>query len=240
LFFQDILLQRIIIVSLTQIWPIIYTSILAFKVIKRAKNYLTYTLSSIFIINSIIYILPIFSILFINTPFAYAFYIIPFFLFILIQGFIVIFSWLLTKLGERFPKKTFLVLILVYSLLSSYVFLFGIIFQGIRYDSTTGWIPVFSWDFAIISWLFSTIIFIIPAIILTFKIVKIYAGTTMIKRTRQFLIGFYLEFAFIYYLVLYNTWIENELFRIFNPIISLPLSIFSAYFLYIGFGKELT
>lgn len=226
--------------SLTQIWPIIYTSILAYKILKRAKNLLTYTLSAIFIINSIIYILPIFSIIFINTSLAYAFYIVPFFLFMFNQGFIVIFSWLLTKLGERLAKKLYISLIIGYGLLTSYVFWFGILYQGISYDSTTGWIPVFSWQFAILSWTISTIFFTFPATIISIKVIKIFEGTTMTKRTRQFLFGIFLEFIIIYLLILYNTWIDNEIYRIANPIIILPLSLFSAYFIYIGFGKELT
>ena len=239
---QSALTQRIITISLTQIWPIIYTSILAYKVIKRAKNQLTYTLSFIFAINSIVYFLPIFSVLFINVSgmIAYAFYIIPFFLFIFNQGLIVIFTWLLTKLGEKFSIIKIITLIIIDGLISSYVFWIGILFGGIRYDSETGWIPTFSLEFAYLSWIIATIVFLLPEMLLSIKIIITYEGKIMRKRIRLFLIGMFLEFMFIYYLVLYNTWVENQVFRMFNPLIALPLGIFSAYFIYKGFGKELT
>lgn len=238
---QNALTLRIITISLTQIWPIIYTLILAYKVIKRAKNQLTYILYSIFTINSIIYILPIFSVLFINISgaLAYTFYIIPFFLLIFNQGLIVIFTWLLTQLGEKFSTIKIITLIIIYSLIASYVFWVGILFQGIRYDSETGWIPTFSLEFAYLSWILSTIAFILPELFLSIKITKTYEGKIMRKRIRLFLSGMFLEIMIVYYLVLYNTWVENEVFRIINPIIALPLSIFSAYFIYKGFGKGL-
>ncbi|MFX1357149.1 MAG: hypothetical protein ACFFA8_07665 [Promethearchaeota archaeon] len=239
--FQNALTLRIITISLTQIWPIIYTLILAYKVIKRARNQLTYTLFSIFTINSIIYILPIFSVLLIGASgmFAYAFYIIPFFLFIFNQGLIVIFTWLLTQLGEKFSTIKIITLIIIYSVIASYVFWFGILFQGIRYDSETGWIPTFSLQFAYISWILSTIVFTLPELLLSIKIIKTYEGKIMRKRIRLFLIGMFLEFVIVYNLILYNTWVENQIFRILNPIISLTLGFFSAYFIYKGFGKGL-
>lgn len=238
--FQNALTIRIITISLTQIWPIAYTFILAYKVIKRARNQLTFTLSCIFTINSIVYLLPIFSVLFINTHFAYAFYIIPFFLFIFNQGLIVIFTWMLTELGEKFSTLKIITLLIFYSLLSSYVFWIGILFQGIRYDASTAWIPIFSWEFAYISWILATLIFVLPEIILSIKIIKAFEGEIMKKRIREFLVGMFLEFTLIYHIVVYNTWVDNQIIRIINPIIALPLSIFSAYFIYKGFGKELT
>ncbi len=52
---QGILTQRIIIVLIFQVWPIFYLSYLAYKLLKRAKNRATYTLSSVFLFIAFTY-----------------------------------------------------------------------------------------------------------------------------------------------------------------------------------------
>ena len=88
--FQDALTQRIIVVLIVQIWPIFYGSYFAFKLLKRAKTRATFSLSSFFILLSLAYLLAAFSIFFLNTPFAYFFYILGMYFFVFSHCFFVL------------------------------------------------------------------------------------------------------------------------------------------------------
>ncbi|GAH09911.1 unnamed protein product [marine sediment metagenome] len=76
---QEALNQRIILVLIAQIWPIFYCSYFAYKLLKRAKNRATYTLSSIFILLSLSFFLASLSILLNYKEFDFKIKVIPHF-----------------------------------------------------------------------------------------------------------------------------------------------------------------
>jgi hypothetical protein len=239
LFLQSALTERIIIVSIFQIWPIIYEFFFAYNLLKRAKNRSTATLSCLFIFTALAYFLTSASIFLTNTPFAYLCYIIGFFAFIFAHSFIIIFSWLIVNLDEKISSKYYLG-ILFYGILSTYVFWVGIFFEGIRYDSGTGWIPVFSWLFLFISYSYTIIFLIVPEIILAVKLINMFEGIPLKRRIKLFLISVFLEFAIVLLIILYNTWINNNLvFKVFYFLITQPVGTLAAYFIYRSFGKGL-
>jgi len=119
LLLQSALTERIIIVGVFQIWPIIYDSFFAYKLLKRAKNRSTATLSCFFIFNALAFFLALVSIILANTPFAYLCYVIAFFIIILAQSFVVIFSWLIVNLGEKLSYKKYYLEILIYGIIST-------------------------------------------------------------------------------------------------------------------------
>jgi len=239
LLLQSALTDRIILVSIFQIWPIIYDSFFAYKILNRAKNRSTATLSCLFIFTALAYFLTSASIFLTNTPFAYLCYIIGFFAFIFAHSFIIIFSWLIANLDKKLSSKYYLG-ILIYGILSTYVFLVGIFFEGILYDSSTGWIPIFSWLFLFISYSYIIIFLIVPEIILAVKLINLFEGVLLKRRIKLFIISIFLELTIVLLLVLYNTWINNTpIFKVIYLFIMPPLGILAAFFIYKSFGKAL-
>lgn len=236
---QNALTERIIIVGIFQIWPIIYDSFFAYKLLKRAKNRSTATLSCFFIFNALTFFLALISIILANTPFAYICYLIAFFTLIFAQSFIVIFSWLMVNLDEKISYKKYYLGILIYGIISTYVFWIGIFLEGIRYDSGTGWVPIFSWFFFLISCSYVTIFLIVPEIILAIKLINIFEGVQLKRRIKSFIFSVFFEFAVLFLIILYNTWTNNTVFKVIFFFLMPPLGMLAVYFIYKSFGKEL-
>lgn len=236
---QVILEQRIIIGLITQGWPIIYGSYFAYKLLKRGKNRATFTLSGFFTSLALTFFLANLSILLINTPFAYVFYITSIYLFFFTHSLFVIITWVLIKLDEKTPTWKFHLGITFYGVISTYVFWIGFYLNGIRLDSSTGFIPKYSWFFLIISWTFLFIFVIIPQIYLSFKLVKVFEGVTLKHRINLFIISVFLELTMVFSLFLYHVLVENEIFRIFYILVMPATATIAGFLIYKSFGKEL-
>ena len=234
---QAILTQRIIIALLAQGWVIIYSSYFAYKLLKRGKNRATYTLSSIFISLGLTFFLANLSI--INTPFSYGFYISSIYLYFFAHSLIVIFTWVLIKLDDKTSIWRFYLVITFYGIISTYVFWIGFYFNGIMYNLSTNWIPTYSWFFLIISWTFLFILVIIPQIYLSFKLLKVFEGIILKRRINMFIVSIFLELIVVFSLFLYNTWVENQIYRTVYIAIFPLLSTIAAFLIYKSFGKEL-
>jgi len=234
---QAILTQRIIIALLAQGWVIIYSSYFAYKLLKRGKNRATYTLSSIFISLGLTFFLANLSI--INTPFSYVLYIISIYFYFFTHCLIVIFTWVLIKLDDKASIWRFNLGITFYGIISTYVFWIGFYFNGIMYNLSTNWIPTYSWFFLIISWTFLFILVIIPQIYLSFKLLKVFEGIILKRRINMFIVSIFLELIVVFSLFLYNTWIENQIYRTVYVAIFPLLSTIAAFLIYKSFGKEL-
>ena len=236
---QVILEQRIIIGLITQGWPIIYGSYFAYKLLKRGKNRATFTLSGFFTSLALTFFLANLSILLINTPFAYVLYITSIYFFFFTHSLFVIFTWVLIKLDEKTPTWKFHLGITFYGVISTYVFWIGFYFNGITYDLSTNWIPTYSWFFLSISWTLLFIFVLIPQIYLSFKLVKVFEGIKLKHRINLFIVSVFLEFIMVISLFLYNTWIDNEIFRTFYVIVIPATATIAGFLIYKSFGKEL-
>ncbi len=236
---ESILIERIIVVGLGQTWPIIYLSIFAYKLLKRAKNRSTITLSTVFIMIATAYLIAFFSMLLINSPFAYAFYITSWYFLMLSQSFLILFSLLLLQIEENISFMKFFLFIVLYGVIVTYVFWFGIFYDGIQYDVSTGWRPLFSLPFAILNWLYIIFFLVIPEIILSFKLLKIFKGVKIVIRIKLFLVSSFLEYVVISLIVLYNTLPDYYVFRPIFAITGALLGMFAAYFIYRSFGKKI-
>ena len=237
--FQSLLIDRIIIVSLGQTWPIIYLSIFAYKLLKRAKNRSTITISSLFLMMATAYSFAIFSILLINSPFSYAFYITSWYLLMLSHCLLILFSLLLLNIKESISYIKYHLFLLIYGGIVSYVFWIGIFCAGIQYDISTGWRPVFSLPFAITNWMYVIFILVIPEIIIAFKLLKLFKGVKIVIRIKLFLVSSFLEFVVMILLILYNTLPDNHVYRSIHIFIGPPLGLLAAYFIYRSFGKKI-
>jgi len=236
---QSILIQRIIIVLIVQIWPIIYSSYFAYKLLKRGKNRATFSLSGFFISFALTFFLATLSVLLINTPFSYVLYIISIYLFFFTHSLFVIFTWVLVKLDEKTPIWKFHLGITFYGIISTYVFWVGFYFNGIRLDSSTSWIPNFSWFFLIFSWTFLFIFVIIPQIYLSFKLVKVFEGIKLKHRINLFIVSVFLELIMVFSLFLYHVLVTNEIYRTFYIIVMPATATIAGFLIYKSFGKEL-
>ena len=238
--FQNEFFLRLIAASLLQTWSILYLSYFAYKLLKRAKNRSTYTLSAYFITTALAYFLANISIFLVNTPFAYILYMISSYIFVFSFSFLINFAWLLTRLGEEKSNHTKLYLrITVYAILSIYVIIIGIPFNGVTLNASTGWVPNFKWFFLVFNWIYFLIFLIIPQIFFSVKILKVYKGIVIKKRLNLFIISGFLTLSMAVSLFLYHAWTENIFYKTFHILIGLVLGIYTSYLLYKGFLKEL-
>ncbi|MBY9014651.1 MAG: hypothetical protein KGD68_03070 [Candidatus Lokiarchaeota archaeon] len=236
---QSIFTQRIIIILLVQVWPILLSSYLAYKILKRAKNRSTFILSSFFILISSAYFFATLSAFLLNTSLAYLFYIVGIYFFFFSHCFLTIFSWVLVKLADKSSFWKSCVIIILYGVISTYIFWIGFYFNGIMYDSSTNWIPTYSWFFLIFSWAILLIFLITPQIYFSFKLLKIFEGVILKQRINRFIISVFLEFIMVFSVFLYNTWVESQIYRTFYILVLPITSNIAAFLIYKSFGKEL-
>jgi hypothetical protein len=236
---QNPLIQRITVVLIFQIWPIFFLSYLAYRMLKRARNRTTLTIGSVFIFNAFAYFLIFLSIVSIYTPFALHFYIGGMYFFVFGNSFFIISTWVLVNLENQSYNWSVHILITCYGILSSYLPFVSYFFQGIKYDSSTGWIPTYSWFLLALSWVLFTIFMVIPQIYLSVKLVKVFEGVVLKKRIVLFLISVFCEFSLVFALFLYNAWVDNQIYRTFYLLVFPILGYIGAYLIYRGFVREL-
>ena len=237
--FQNEFTVRLIVVSAFQIWPIFYCSYFAYRLLKRAKNRSTYILSGYFITTALTYFLATLSTYLVATPLSYFIYVLSIYFFVFSYSFLINFSWLLTKLDEKSCNTTFFIRVTFYAILSLFVMIIGILFNGITLNASTGNIPTYSLFFLGFSWTYILCFYIIPQIYLSLKILKIYEGIVLKRRINLFIISVFIGLLVAVFMFLYNTWTENVIFRTFYLFIIPELATYAGYLLYKGFGKEL-
>ena len=241
--FQNDIIIRFIIVSIFQIWPVFYCSYFAYRLLKRAKNRSTYILSAYFVTTALTYFLATFStyLNFFNLfePFSYLIYVISIYFFVFSFSFLINFSWMLIQLDKKSCNTQFYLRVTLYAILSLYVIIIGILFNGITLNASTGWIPTYSWFFLGFSWTYILLFYIIPQIYLSFRILNVFEGIVLKRRLNRFIIAVFLGLLVLVFLFLYNTWTDNVIFRTVYLFIIPEAATFAAYLIYKGFGKEL-
>ena len=158
--FQNDYIFRLIVASIFQIWPVFYGSYFAYRLLKRAKNRSTYILSAYFITTALTYFLATLSAYLADSPFSYIVYVISIYVFVFSYSFLINFSWLITRLDEKSINTTFYLRIIIYAILSLFVIIITILFNGITLNESTGWTPNYSWFFLGFSWAYFLIFYI--------------------------------------------------------------------------------
>lgn len=237
--YQDVFLERVLIVFTLQFWPIIYFSIFVIILSKREKTKLTQLLIWFFILNIIVFSLLILSLLILINPLGYLIYISAFYIFIFSQSLLIVFSMDALKLYDKLPFKKRTTWIIIYGIISTYVFIFGILFNGINYDFSTNWRPIFSTNFLIVNMIFVTTFLVMPEVIFSLKLRKYIGDKIVRKKMWQFIFSFFLEFLMIYNLTLYNTWVDNYIYRALFPFFNLPIGFSAALLMYLSVGKTM-
>ncbi len=237
--FQSALTERILVVAIAQTWPIIFLSVFAYKLLKRARNRSTITLSTFFLLVATAYLIAIFSILSVNSPFSYALYITSWYILMFSHGLLILFSFLLLKIEKNISFIKYVIFIMFYGVITTYIFWIGIFYNGIRYDISTGWRPIFSNIFLLANWIYLVFFIIIPEIIMAVKLVNLFKGSNVVIRIKLFLLSTFLEYVAMILLVLYNMLPENHPYRLIHLFIGSPLGLVAAYLIYRSFGKNI-
>ena len=237
--FQDILLERIIGFAITQIWPFFYCPYFTYKLLKRAKNRSTITLSCFFISYNVVFILAFFSIIFKDVPNSRLFYVFSFYLYIFNKSLLILTIWMMTKLAEKIPNIKMFLILTIYAIFASYVFWLTFYFNGITYSLETGWRPKYNVLFFWVTSIYTILLLIVPGIILARNLFNQFKGLPLWKRIKEFLTGILLDFIEVFFISIYNTWYENTIYRSLNLFIALPLTISAAILIYDGFGRSL-
>lgn len=236
---QSFLIDRIIAFSVSQIWPILYCPYLAYKLLKRAKTRSTISLSTFLINFASVFIIALFSVFLIETPFSKVLYSISLYFFMFNNGFLILTIWIMTQMTRKIGLRSIILFISFYLIIASYVVWIGYPFGGIIYGSSTGWRPKFNWIFFWVSFTYVTCFLIIPEIFLAKKLLREFKGMPIENRIKMFLFGVFLFFIENYLLLLYNTYTENVIYHSIHLIIAVPLTAGAAYLVYRGFGRSL-
>ena len=236
---QSILFERIFTFLVAQAWPIIYGPYFAYKLLKRAKTRSTISLSAFFINMAMVFIIALFSIFFTGTPYSKVIYSISLFLYMFIQGFLILTIYFMTNITKKISKSSIMLFLFCYLMLASYVFWIGFPFGGLIYGPSTGWRPEFSWFFFWVSIFYITCFLILPGLFLAKKLLREFKGLPMENRVKMFIFGVFLFFLEHYFLLLYNTWTENLIYHSIHLVIAVPLTAGAAYLTYRGFGRSL-
>lgn len=206
---------------------------------KRAKNRSTVTLSTFFISLTLAYLFAFFSIFAIDTPFAYVLYIVVWYLYLISHSIFLLFAWLLLHVEESIPIEKYVIFFVIYIIIINTIIWIGIFYNGVQYDMSIGWRPLFSWTFAIVNWIYMYGFLIIPELFLSFRLVRIFKGSKVVIRIKLFLFSAFIEYMLISLVVLYNLLFDNHVYRSIHIFINLPLGMVAAYFIYRSFGKKI-
>lgn len=237
--FQEAILNRIFIFMLFQVWPIIFNAYFSYKLLKRSRNR-SITILSIALANfPIVMIIAFFSIVCIGSPFSKILYSISLYIFFFNQGLFIIVSWLMTRMIYKTQSKSIIIIIIIYLILSTYVFWVGYPLEGLIYGESTGWRPVYSWLFFWVSVIYVTFFLIGPQIFFAIKLNREFKGSPTLNRVNQFSIGIFLNYFEIYFLLLYNTLVDVPIYQLVHSFVGLPLNLAAAYLVYQGLGKAL-
>ena len=148
--------------------------------------------------------------------------------------FIITFMMTLLKLDDVFTFKKQFIIILIYGLITFFVFFTP---YGIRF--TEEWRPSFSWTLLTIILIVFSVFILIPTIIYSRRLLKTFKDKILKKKLLTFIIGVIGIMISVYGATFYITWQENFFFRSIWSVATVLIIIPSALFIYYGIGREL-
>ncbi|MFX1329830.1 MAG: hypothetical protein ACFE91_17000, partial [Promethearchaeota archaeon] len=153
--YQDPALIRLL--SILIPFPIIGIVFLyfAFKVLKRSRSQLSFTLSAFYIVIGTALLINVVFLLITPTRIDILLFILYFLIsYLTLFGFIfiVVFIHNLLKIDSIYSFKKYSIIILVYGI--GCFFLLIAVPNGIRISSETNWVPIYSWTFLVVEYVF--------------------------------------------------------------------------------------
>ena len=236
--FQEIVgLVRIILILIPQPILGIVFLFLAFKILKRRSTRMSITLSGFYILIGVAMLLNVVFLLFSSTQNSLLLLGIYFFiLYFILTAFIFVSLFIIQmNRAQDFTLKTQISIILIYALLSFLLLTYP---NGIKLSSETNWVPIFSWEFLVVFYLYFTIIIVVPTIIYSNKLYHKFKDPNLKKRLRFLISGIFEGFIVIYGTALFNTW-QDPLFKFAWSLITVVLLLSLSFFIYYGIGSNL-
>ena len=214
-------LWRLIFINIIQTGSGILCLFFAYKIYKRRLNKLTQLLAYGFL-SYAIGAITIGLAMFIQSEIQYFIYLVSIYFIFLMYLFFYFFFSLICKVDplNSYNKKSTLIVLCLFS-----VMLFFIEFvypNGIQLSFETNWSPYYNWKFLIVIY----IIYIPLDISVIKNFIKRYKTSNdqiFKKKLLLLFIGIQISFTYLYGGALYNTWIDNEIYRLFYPIFKLVL-----------------
>ncbi len=231
---QDIISTRFLPILIWQMIVAFIFIFIAYKILRRNRNRITYSASSFYFIMAIAFILNAIYFTIRVNPLVLILYFITAYLFFFSAIFLITFNILLLQSEKIFTKEKQLIIILVYGIL-----LFCSLFlpEGIAINENTNWAPQWSWSLLIIMYIFTISLIIVPFFYTSIKIYSLFKDDNLKKRWKYYISGF-IGFAIILSgNILYCTW-NNATFRTILTFVTITLVLF-AVLIYYGIGQNL-
>ncbi|MFX1366575.1 MAG: hypothetical protein ACFFCE_01210 [Promethearchaeota archaeon] len=149
--------------------------------------------------------------------------------------FLTVYTLILEKSEKGIATYKLLIFIIIYGILLSYIFLNP---SNVKIDASTDWIPVWSIFYSIYLTTVSSVIGIIPALILSIMIYKRIKIEEIKNRWRYFLIGLCGCIILFYCFIISNT-LNNAALRLIISLISISLLLWG-YLMYYGVGRHIS
>lgn len=211
----------------------------AFRVLRRNKNPITLSLSAFYILTGIGFslniVLVIFTLFEIGFIVLYITYFFTVFFILLSPIFLLIFILRLLNKTADISKKKYLIYIIIYGLITLIIIILP---GGFKIDESTNWIPVYSWEFLIILYIYYSCLVVGPTIINLVRLYRLFKDKNLKKKLRLFSLGIIGIMLSLYGLILYNTW-PDPLFRLVWSGVSLFIIPVSGFLIYYGIGQNL-
>ena len=236
--FQEIVgLVRIILILIPQPILGIVFLFLAFKILKRRSTRMSITLSGFYILIGVAMLLNVVFLLFSSTQNSLLLLGIYFFiLYFILTAFIFVSLFIIQmNRAQDFTLKTQISIILIYALLSFLLLTYP---NGIKLSSETNWVPIFSWEFLVVFYIYFTVIIVVPTIIFSTKLYHKFKDPNLKKRLRFLISGIFEGFIVIYGIALFNTW-QDPVFKFAWSLITVVLLFSLSFFIYYGIGPNL-
>lgn len=230
--------SRIFFIFGIQPLAIFYFLYVAYRILRRNKNPTTVTLSTFYILAALGFALNIVLVLLTLLQVEFILLIIYFFTiyFILLAPiFLLIFMIRLLYKAPNLSKKKQWIFVLIYGTLTVIVIILP---NGIQINETTNWIPIFSWEFLIILYIYYTCTIGAPTIVNLARLYRLFKDKELKKKLRYFSLGIIGNLFSLYGIILYNTWHDPQ-FRLIWSVISLILVPMSGFLIYYGIGHNL-
>jgi len=234
--FQGLGDQRVLLAFTTQLILIAVNSVLACVTLKRERTRSTILLSLFYAPQIVGFATILLSTIKI-FPFACYAYKISAFIIILGMPALTLFTVSLIRQEESISKKVQTIYLISCLVVSSYLFFFFP--DGIRLDETTDWIPVYSWQFSLLLIIFVSSAYVVPETYLLLKIYRSVVDKNVKARLRLFFLGLYIYLVSNYGIVLYNTWIDNQIYRTIYSVFAFFIFVPSVL-IYFGIRKEIS
>ncbi|MBD3199992.1 MAG: hypothetical protein GF316_08250 [Candidatus Lokiarchaeota archaeon] len=109
---------------------------------------------------------------------------------------------------------------------------------GIEIEHENNWVPIYSWNLLIATYLLISVFILAPSIYLSIKLFHYFEDKILKVKFVYFIIGVFLLYLALYGAILYNTWQDNSLRSIW-PIFSMIFLLSSSLLIYYGIGQDL-